>query len=71
MSEAIKQNADTSCAAEGVEAGLNSTEDTKDWKAGNELDLKAEGETQEPLFMRDSPEGDKGNAQDEKDQTEE
>jgi len=73
MSEAIKQNADTSCAAfkEGVEAGLNSTEDTKDWKAGNELGLKAEGETQEPLFMRDSPEGDKGNAQDEKDQTEE
>jgi hypothetical protein len=39
--------------------------DMKNWKAGNELglELKEEG--------GDSPEGDKGNAQDEKDETEE
>jgi hypothetical protein len=31
---------------QGVEAGLNSEEDTKNWKAGNELgrELKEEGE---------------------------
>jgi len=69
---------------EGVEAGLNSAEDTKNWQAGNELgqELK-EGENKgtvaeslfrvpsPPLFMRDSPEGNKDNAQDEKDETEE
>ncbi|MDT5269625.1 MAG: hypothetical protein QOH49_1811 [Acidobacteriota bacterium] len=35
---------------QGVEAGLNSEEDTKNWKAGNELgrELKEEGETTEP-----------------------
>jgi hypothetical protein len=68
-----------------VEAGLNSEEDTKNWKAGNALGqaLKEEGETTEPiyekpvdesstpLFMRDSPGGRMGNAQDEKDETEE
>jgi len=56
-----------------VEAGRNSTADTKNWKAGNELgrELKAAGEIKEPLFMRDSAEGNKGNAQDEKDETEE
>jgi hypothetical protein len=67
---------------QGVEAGLNSEEDTKNWKAGNELgrELKEEGETTEParanasresslpLFMRGSPEGNQGNAQDEKDE---
>jgi hypothetical protein len=36
---------------QGVEAGLNSEEDTKNWKAGNELgrELKEEGETVEPV----------------------
>lgn len=67
---------------QGVEAGLNSEEDTKNWKAGNELgqELKEEGETTEParanspgktplpLFLRDIPEGAHGNAQDEKDE---
>jgi hypothetical protein len=35
---------------QGVEAGLNSDEDTKNWKAGNELgqELKEEGETTAP-----------------------
>ena len=42
MSEDIKQQVDTSSAEfkEGVEAGLNSTEDTKNWKAGNELEKR-------------------------------
>jgi len=84
MSEDVEQDVDTSSAKfkEGVKAALNSAEDTKNWKAGNELgqELKAEGETKEPslfnepsvpLFMRDSTEGQKGNAQDEKDQTKE
>ncbi len=75
MSEDPKQLVDKSSAAfkEGVEAGRNSTADTKNWKAGNELgrELKAAGEIKEPLFMRDSAEGNKGNAQDEKDETEE
>jgi hypothetical protein len=70
---------------EGVEAGLNSTEDTRNWKAGNELgqELKDESESKEqvseellkdssvPLFMKVSVGGNKGNAQDEKDETEE
>ena len=91
MNEATKQQVDTSSAEfkEGVEAGLSSTadttEDTKNWKAGNELghELKDEGEKKEPvfenlfkeptppLFMRNTAEGDRGNAQDEKDETEE
>ena len=68
---------------QGVEAGLNSDEDTKNWKAGNELgrELRDEGETTEPvrpnpfsqlsppLFMKGSPEGAQGNDQDEKDGT--
>lgn len=85
MSE-IKPTVDTSSAefSEGVEAGLNSTEDTKNWKAGNELgqELKDESENTEqssellkdssiPLFMKASVGGNKGNAQDEKDETEE
>lgn len=67
---------------QGVEAGLNSEEDTKNWKAGNELgrELKEEDEATEPvradsvdesplpLFLRDIPEGAHGNAQDEKDE---
>jgi hypothetical protein len=87
MSEHTKQNVDTSSAGfkEGVEAGLNSSEDTKNWKAGNELgqELKDEGEKREPvpespcdksetpLFMKDGPGGNQGNDQDEKDATEE
>jgi hypothetical protein len=85
MSANTKQKVDTNSTEfnEGVEAGLNSAEDTKNWKAGNSLGqaLKEEGETKEPiyenpvnesstpLFMRDSSEGNKGNAQDEKDET--
>lgn len=86
MSGDIEQHVNTNSAEfkQGVEAGLNSAEDTKNWQAGNELgrELK-EGENREkvsespfkapstPLFMRDSPEGNKENLQDEKDQTEE
>ena len=87
MSEGIKQHVDPGSAEfkEGVEAGLNSAEDTKNWQAGNELgqELKDEGENREavpeilfkesptPLFIRDSQGGNEGNAQDEKDETEE
>ncbi len=83
----IEHEVDTTSAdfKQGVEAGLNSAEDTKNWKAGNELgqELKDEVENKEPvseslfkepsppLFMSDSSEGKKGNAQDEKDETEE
>ena len=83
----IKQTVDTSSSefSEGVEAGLNSPEDTKNWQAGNELgqELKDESENTEqtseellkdsaiPLFMKASVGGNKGNAQDEKDETEE
>jgi len=37
---------------QGVEAGLNSEEDTKNWKAGNELgrELREEGETKAPVY---------------------
>lgn len=82
-----KEAVNTSSAKfnEGVEAGLNSREDTKNWKAGNELgqELKDEREGTEqvseellkdssvPLFMKVSAGGNKGNAQDEKDGTEE
>ena len=85
MSIDIKQNVDTNSTEfnEGVEAGLNSEEDTKNWKAGNALGraLKEEGATEEPLyknpyaeasiplFLRENPVGsNKGKAQDEKDE---
>jgi len=87
MSGDIEQHVDTNSAEfkQGVEAGLNGGKDMKNWKAGNELgqELKAEVEDKEsvskgllketsiPLFLSDSPEGNKGNAQDEKDETEE
>jgi hypothetical protein len=87
MSGDIKQHVDTNSAEfkQGVEAGLSGGQDMKNWKAGNELgqELKAEVDEDEPvskslskefstpLFMSDSPEGDKGNPQDEKDETEE
>ena len=83
----LKQHVDTNSAdfKQGVEAGLNSAEDTKNWQAGNELgqELKNEGETKEPvpqilfkepsppLFLSDGSDGKKGNPQDEKDETEE
>ena len=74
-------DADSAEFKQGVEAGLNSAEDTKNWKAGNELgqELREEGETEgpadghpgsappTPLFMRSSSEGQKGTDQDEKD----
>jgi hypothetical protein len=78
---------DTSSAEfrEGLEVGLNSRADTINWQAGNELgqELKDEGEKKEPpneslskepptpLFMSDSSDVDQGNAQDEKDKTDE
>ena len=83
----IKQQVDTDSTdfKKGVEAGLNSAEDTENWQAGNELgqELKSEvvnmkrlsegifKEPSPPLFLSDSSEGKKGNAQDEKDETEE
>ena len=86
MSE-TKQTVDTGSTEfnEGVEAGLNSPENTKNWQAGNELgqELKEESENKEqtsekllkdssiPLFMKATVGGNKGNAQDEKDETEE
>lgn len=48
MSVGEKENVDASSAKfkQGVEAGLNSEEGSKNWKAGNELgrELKEEGE---------------------------
>ena len=84
----ITQHVDTNSTdfKQGVEAGLNSAENSKNWQAGNELgqELKTEVVNKEPLsqslfpkapstplFMIDSSEGKKGNAQDEKDETEE
>jgi len=69
----------------GVDAGLNQTAATKNWKAGIELGqiLKDEAENKEalpdllhkepaiPLFLMDSPKGPREKAQDEKDETEE
>ncbi len=52
MSEDEKKvNTNSAEFKQGVEAGLNSEEDTKNWKAGNELgrELKEEGETTEPV----------------------
>ena len=70
---------------QGVEAGLNAGKDMTNWKAGNELGLELKEEVEDdepvtkklskesstPLFLSGSPEGNKGNAQDEKDETEE
>jgi hypothetical protein len=86
MSEDIKQQVDTTSTKfkEGVEAGLNSTGDRKNRQAGIELgqELK-DGENREPvseilfkepstpLFIKDSQGGNEGNAQDEKDETQE
>jgi hypothetical protein len=83
MSEDEKEvNASSAEFKQGVEAGLNSEEDTKNWKAGNELGRELKEEEAEatepvsanpfsqfspPLFMKGSPEGAHGNDQDEKD----
>ena len=68
---------------DGVEAGLNSPENTKNWIAGNDLGQALKDETcgekpaselnfpSSPLFMRSSSERVRGNAQDEKDASEE
>ena len=71
---------------QGVKAGLNAGKDMKNWKAGNELGLELKEEVEDddgpvtqslikesstPLFMSDSSGGEPGNAQDEKDETEE
>jgi hypothetical protein len=54
MGGKTKQGVDTNSTefTEGVEAGLNSEEDTKNWKAGNELGraLKEDGETEGPVY---------------------
>ena len=87
MSDVLKQDVNTKSVKfnEGVEAGLNSSEDTKNWKAGNELgqELKDDGDNTEqisemllldasiPLFLRDADGGNKRTDQDEKDKTEE
>lgn len=50
MSEDEKQvNTKSAEFKRGVEAGLNSAKDTKNWKAGNELgqELKEEGEDED------------------------
>jgi len=87
MSGDIKEQVDTNSAEfkQGVAAGLNVGKDMKNWEAGNELGLELKEEVDgdgpvsksllkefsTPLFMSDSSEGNKGNAQDEKDETEE
>ena len=85
MNEKIQPDVNTKSSEfkKGVEAGLNSPEDTKNWIAGNDLGQALKDETGDekpaselnipgtPLFIRSSPERVKGNAQDEKDATEE
>lgn len=87
MSEEMQQPVDASSAEfkKGVDAGLNAKEQTKNWKAGNELgeELKVGDETKEPVrkdvssessklrSTDNTSEGNKGNLQDEKDETEE
>ena len=83
MSENQKTNvvANTLEFKRGVEAGVNS-EDTKYWQAGYELGQElSDRETKEPvqelihkepdtpLFLMDTLDGKKGDAQDEKDAT--
>ena len=80
MNEKEKLNVDTNSMEfkQGVAAGLNSAEDTKDWKAGHELgqELKDEDQTTEPvkevpLFLKGGSDEHKGTVQDEKDEMEE
>ena len=85
MSEDSKRKVDTDSAEfePRGEAGPNSAEDTRNRKAVSESghETKGAGETAKPahenprhesatpLFLRGGPEGNKGNAQDEKDAT--
>lgn len=59
MGEGKKEDVDATSAEfrQGVEAGLNSEEDTNNWKAGNELgrELREEGEAEAPVYA--SPDG--------------
>lgn len=85
MSEVLEEKVNTSSTEfkQGVEAGLNSANDTRNWQAGNDLGQALKGETTKkttvdrnedtdtPLFLRSGPDGKQGNAQDEKDATEE
>ncbi|MET0648952.1 MAG: hypothetical protein ABW208_20270 [Pyrinomonadaceae bacterium] len=52
VDEKEKVDATSTEFKQGVEAGLNSEEDTRNWKAGNELgqELKEEGETAEQVL---------------------
>ena len=83
MSENKKTSVDANSGEfmRGVEAGLNS-EDTKYWQAGYELgqglsdkEIKEpvkeiiQRESDIPLFLADTLDGQKGDAQDEKDKT--
>lgn len=82
MNDEKMQNVDPSSTKfnEGVEAGLNSSEDTRNWQAGNELgqDLRDDNQSTSstdvlknaaiPLFMR-SAEIKKSSDQDEKDES--
>jgi len=82
MNEDQKTNAEANSRefTRGVEAGLNS-EDTKYWQAGYELgqglsDKEIKEPVKEnleksdnPLFLKDTLDGQKGNAMDEKDRS--
>jgi hypothetical protein len=86
MSDDIKQNMDTSSAEfkEGAQAGPNSAEDEINWQNSKVVGEEPKDQDQKrppvyespfkkastPLFMK-YREGNKGNAQDEKDETEE
>jgi hypothetical protein len=60
MSEDVKQQLDATSAEfkQGVEAGLNSEEDTKNWKAGNKLgqELREVGGTKAPIHVQPNEE---------------
>ena len=86
MSEDIKQHVDTSSTEfkKGLVAGLNPTDDTKNWQSGIELGqaLRDEGENTQPVaesVLKESSapvligdsQGNNGSEQDEKDETEE
>ena len=78
-------NTSSSEFTQGVKAGLNSADGGKNWQAGKELgqELRDEVKNKEPvyeslsneptlpIFVSDRSEGNKGNDQDEKDETEE
>ncbi len=83
MSENKQTNVDANSPEfmRGVEAGLNS-EDTKYWQGGYELGQGLSGkktkepvkeiiqkEFETPLFLKDTLDGQKGDPQDEKDET--